>query len=257
MTTSSSGYRANLEALLRAQKPSVGTAAYSRHVNRPLGRRLAAAAHAPGLTPNGATAISASMTATAFALLLLVHPSPVQAIAVGALLAGGYVMDSVDGQLARLRGGGSLAGEWLDHTVDCVKDAIIHLAVLVSWYRFPWDDHTAWLVVPLLYSVISTVTYFGLIFMPMLRERRPVVPATSAESGPEVTESPLRKWLLLPHDYGVLAWSFVLLAWPVVFAVVYSAFALVNGAALLWALRKWWSELRALDREAQGLPSAR
>ena len=62
------------------------------------------------------------------------------------LLASGYVMDSVDGQLARLRGSGSLSGEYLDHTVDCVKTATLHLAVLISWYRFATSTtaHGCW-----------------------------------------------------------------------------------------------------------------
>ena len=55
------GYRANLDALQRAQKPARGTAAYSRLVNRPLGRRVAAAAATTGMTPNVATVISASI----------------------------------------------------------------------------------------------------------------------------------------------------------------------------------------------------
>src|SRR6476619_4589244 len=57
------GYRRNLEALKAAQKPSRGTAAYSRLVNRPAGRVVAAAAHTRGLSPDGATAISATMSA--------------------------------------------------------------------------------------------------------------------------------------------------------------------------------------------------
>ena len=63
----------------------------------------------------------------------------------------GYALDSADGQLARLRGGGSLTGEWLDHVIDSFKISTLHLAVLVMAYRF-FPTPTWWLLVPLVFS---------------------------------------------------------------------------------------------------------
>ena len=125
-------YGSNLDALRSAQKPSRGTAAYSRLVNRPAGRMVAALAHGMGVTPNQATAVSATLTGAGILLIALARPGWVTGVAIAVLLASGYVLDSVDGQLARLRGGGSKSGEWLDHTVDCVKTSSLHLVVLVS-----------------------------------------------------------------------------------------------------------------------------
>jgi phosphatidylglycerophosphate synthase len=241
-------YRANLAGLKTAQKPPFGTPAYSRYVNRPLARRVAAAVHTVGMTPNQATAVSAALSAAGVALLALVRPSPVQATAVAALLAGGYVMDSVDGQLARLRGGGSVSGEWLDHLVDCFKTTLLHLAVLVSWYRFPPVDDTLILVVPMIFLVVAVVTYFGVILMPYLRSH-----AGAAARRPDVaSEHPLRKWLTLPVDHGFLCWAFVLLAWPAWFAGVYGVLTLLSAALLAVALRAWWRELIAADRGRVG-----
>jgi phosphatidylglycerophosphate synthase len=242
------GYRASLAALTRAQKPSRDTAAYSRLVNRPLGRRVAAAAHQVGMTPNQATVVSATMSGTALLLLFLAEPSPLQAVAVAGLFAGGYVMDSVDGQLARLRGGGSLSGEWLDHIVDCFKTSLLHLAVLVSWYRWPPVDTDAVLLLPLAFEVVQVVTYFGLIIMPLLRAKGGArAPALQPSGSPDPPEHPLRKWLILPTDYGVLCWVFVLGAWPVALVWGYGLLTAVNAAALAWGLRKWWRELSLLD----------
>ena len=162
-------FRLDLEALGRAQKPSRGTAAYSRLVNRPAGRRVAAAADVLGLTPNAVTAVSALLSGTGLALLVGLQPSWWLGVAVSLLLAAGYVFDSADGQLARLRGGGSLAGEYLDHTVDCVKTCLFHLAVLVSWYRFPHADDRAWLLLPIAFLVVDMLSFFGLVTMPLLR----------------------------------------------------------------------------------------
>lgn len=255
--TWASTYRANLERLTVAQKPSAGTAVYSRRVNRPLGRRVAAWAALTGMSPNTASVISAAMSGVALLLVIILAPSWPMSLAAASLLAGAYVMDSVDGQLARLRGEGSLSGEWLDHTIDCFKTSLVHVAVLISWYRFPPVAQEAILLVPLGYGVVQTVTYFGLILMPMLRSKGSLASQSNAAASPTGSEAPWRTWLLLPTDYGTLVWAFALLAAPLLFATVYTALALVNALALTWGLRKWWRELRHLDEIAQGRPDAR
>lgn len=242
-----SGFRANLRALAAAQKPALNTAAYSRLVNRPLGRLVAAAAHTVGVTPNQATVVSATLSAGGLLLLALVEPRWWVGVLVSVLLAGGYVLDSVDGQLARLRGGGSRSGEWLDHTIDCFKTASLHLAVLVSWYRFS-EMSGGWLLLPLCFEVVAVVTYFGLMLMPTLRTARPPADLFA------VREHPLRKYALLPMDYGAQIWMFVLLAWGVGFRGLYAAVLVCNAIALSIALRKWWRELRAIDEETRTAP---
>lgn len=222
-------------ALLLAQKPPTGTPAYSRWINRPAARHVTAFAHRLGMTPNAATAVSAVCSATAIALLAAVRPSAVLGVAVAALLALGYIWDSVDGQLARLTATGSARGEWLDHTVDCVKTVSLHLAVLVSFYRFPEPNSP--LAVPLLYTWVSTILYFGLILTPKMRTRPTTEPPTAGR------EHPLRPWLLLPSDYGALCLVFVLFGVRPAFTVTYGAFAAVTVLLLLAAWRKWWREL--------------
>lgn len=238
-------FRTNLAALRSAQKPSAGTPAYSRYVNRPLGRVVAAFGHSFGLTPNQATAISASMTGLAIVLLATMSPGWQLAVAVPLLLAGGYVMDSVDGQLARLRRRSTTSGEWLDHSVDCCKTVCLHLAVLISWYQYPPVDSDTVLLIPIGFQVVDVLSFFGLILMPLLRKlyasERP------APSGTPKKEHPLRPWLLLPADYGAAVWMFALLAWPALFMSAYSAVFAVNVVLLLLAGRKWWRELRAID----------
>src|SRR5215217_2013344 len=124
--------------LAAAQKPSAGTPAYSRFVNRRIGRYLAAAAFLAGRTPNQVSVASGLCSLLGIILLATVGPNLPLAVLVTALLLLGYALDSADGQLARLRGGGSPLGEWLDHMIDCVKIVLLHSAVLISWYRF--DD---------------------------------------------------------------------------------------------------------------------
>lgn len=240
------GFHGNMAALRAAQKPSRGTAAYSRLVNRPAGRVVAAGAHVVGLTPNAATAISATLSAAGLLLLATRPPSGWLAVTVAVLLAAGYVMDSVDGQLARLRGSGSLSGEYLDHTVDCVKTVTLHMAVLISWYRFPPVEERAWLLVPVAFVVVDMMSFFGLVTMPLLRRLHG--PASTATGAAPAPEHPLRQWLILPTDYGTFCWMFVLLAWPPLFVTGYTAMFAVNALVMVPVLGKWWRELRAMDR---------
>ncbi|GAA1426510.1 CDP-alcohol phosphatidyltransferase family protein [Microlunatus lacustris] len=240
-------FRENVALLGSAQKPPRGTAAYSRHVNRPLARRVAAALHLCGTTPNQATSISAALSALGLVLLAAVPPTPLLGLAVALLLAAGYVMDSVDGQLARLRGRGSLSGEMLDHTVDCVKTLCLHLAVLISLYRFgPFDP--AWLLVPIAFQVVDVVSFFGLVTMPLLRRLHGSGSAGDRNGPAGSVEHPLRRWILLPTDYGVFCWMFVLLGWPQLFMLSYSAMFVLNALVIVVVLRRWGRELLALDR---------
>src|SRR5688572_6062190 len=110
-----SSYAAAVERLASAQKGSRNAPAYSRWVNRPLGRRFAAMAYVAGLTPDRVTGISGCFTFARIGVLALADPHPLVGLLVGVLLVIGYALDSADGQLARLRGGGTLRGEWLDH----------------------------------------------------------------------------------------------------------------------------------------------
>lgn len=236
------GFRESLTALRSAQKPSRGTPAYSRWVNRPAGRLVAAWMGSRGMMPDQATVVSALLSASGIALLALVRPTWWLGVLIAVLLAGGYVMDSVDGQLARLRGGGSKSGEWLDHTVDCFKTLTLHLAVLICWYRFYDLPSDAWLLVPIGFTVVAGATYFGLILMPTLRP----TPAPDARASLP-PEHPLRTYLILPTDYGFLCWVFVLLGWELGFRIVWTLLFVAAAGMLALALRKWWRELRALD----------
>lgn len=246
-TGATATYRQALRALKAAQKPSAGTAAYSRLVNRPLGRLVAAAGHVLGMTPNQATAISATMSGSAILLLATLPPTWWLGVGVALLLALGYVMDSVDGQLSRLRGGGSKSGEWLDHTIDCFKTSALHLAVLISWFRYRPIAGDAILLLPVLFEIVAVVTFFGLILVPTLRPARD---SGSTLRGAAVKENPLRKWLLLPVDYGTLCLAFLLLGWRPGFAILYAILFVASAGALALALRKWWRELSALDAAA-------
>ena len=237
--TSDRSFADSVRALRKAQKSNRGAPLYSRFVNRPLGRLLAAAAYQVGLIPNQVTAISALCTFSGIAVLALRPPSVVTAATVGLLLIIGYALDSADGQLARLRGGGSQAGEWLDHVCDGVKVATIHLAVLVSFYRFGDFGTDLVLLVPLIYSAVDSVLYFAFILTDRMRKSGGPALAVDDETRPSL----LRSVLSAPTDYGLLCVVFLTFAVPSLFVGLYGLRLLGTAGYLGLARPKWYRDV--------------
>lgn len=242
MTTEHPSYRVALRRLSDAQKPAARSApAYSRFVNRRIGRYLAAWAFTINLSANTVTAISAAWTFLGIALIALVPPSFAQGAAVAVCLLVGYAFDSADGQVSRLTGTSSPAGEWLDHVVDSVKVSLMPIAVTIGFFRFTSID-VGWLLVPLAYTVVSAVLFFTMILTEQLRRQRGI----RSLAGADGRSSWLNSVLVLPMDYGVLCLSFVLLGVPILFFVVYSLLFIATTAFLVLATKKWFRELKRL-----------
>ena len=239
-------FGAIVRSLASAQKPGRGAPPYSRWINRRLGRLLAAAAYLARRTPNQVTGLSALMTAIALVLVATVRPALWLGILVAFLLLLGYALDSADGQLARLRGGGTKAGEWLDHVVDAFKIVIFHGVILISLYRFDtgWPDTI--LLIPLGFIVVSSVFFFAMILTDQLRR------IASAERGRSYAKPSggggwLQTIVAIPTDYAVLCLSFVLFGWMDGFVVFYGLLFFANALILLAVLGRWFRQLRAID----------
>jgi phosphatidylglycerophosphate synthase len=247
MSDAKPGFTETVKRLAGAQKPPAkGSPAYSRFVNRRIGRVLAAAAYQVGLTPNQVTFISAGWSAAAIAVIALVPPSPIIALLIAFALLLGYAFDSADGQLARLRGGGSPAGEWLDHVVDSVKTSALHLAVLIAWYRS--SDHSERsLLIPVAFTLVAAVFFFVQILTDQLRRAHPSQAPAPADPGLRGTLRSLAVW---PTDYGVLCLIFLLWAWKDGFLAIYSIMLLGTIGFMALALPKWYREAAAFGREA-------
>jgi CDP-diacylglycerol---serine O-phosphatidyltransferase len=231
-----------MTALRAAGKPSHHAPLYSRLVNRPLGRRLAAVAARAGWTPDRVTALSGVLTFTGIGLVAAARPTPVVGVLAALLLMAGYALDSADGQLARLRGGGTLTGEWLDHMIDCAKGAAVHVAVLVSLHRFADPGQPLLLLLPIAFGLVTTVMFFGTVLTEQLR-RGAGGTGAAATGG----RSALRSFVTAPADYGLLCVSFALLGWLPAFLAVYAALFAGTAAYLAAGLVRWRRQLAALD----------
>lgn len=241
----SATFAAAYRELSAAQKGHArGAPAYSVYVNRRIGRMLAAGAFRLGIGPNQATGISAAHTLLALVLLVALPAEWWTGLIVAALFVLGYAWDSADGQIARLRGGGSLAGEWLDHFVDALKIASLHLVVLLALQLRTPLAGTPWLLIPLAFSVVAVVMFFGMLLNDLLKQKKGVQSTHSRGGG-----TLARSTLLLPTDFGVLCLVFVLWGWTTGFLALYAALAAANALFLGLAAVKWFREIKALDRK--------
>lgn len=239
-----SGTGTVLRELRGAQKSSKGVSLYSRYLNRPAGRLLAAGAYRVGLTPNQVTLVSAAFTFASIAAVALMEPSWWLGVLVYAGLVVGFAFDSADGQLARLTGRGGPDGEWLDHVVDCAKMILVHSAVLISFHRFGALPGEGWLLLPLGFLFVAVLTFCA----GLLREQlgKAAVRTAPVAAGPGVPVSRVRAVALLPADYGVFCLVFLLLGVPGAFRAGYAVLAAVHALFLVAFLAKWFRELKAL-----------
>jgi phosphatidylglycerophosphate synthase len=211
------------QQLARAQKSGAGVPWYMRVVNRRLGRGLAALASPTRLTPDHLTAASFAAFCLGAGLLVAVEPGVLMAVAATVLLQLGFALDSADGQLARLRGTGSPAGEWVDHVVDAARHLLFHVAIAVGLLRFT-DLPDAVALVPVGFAVVASVRFFAQILAEQLARRDPV-------AGPDAVPR-FGTWIQAPADTGLN--NLMVLAWPFtgVFVAVYTAVAIANAVLL-------------------------
>jgi phosphatidylglycerophosphate synthase len=233
-------FRTSLTALQRAQKTSKGAPAYSRLVNRPLGRVFAALAHILGGTPNQVTVVSAVFTFSGIALIALTAATPLVSTLVATLLVIGYALDAADGQLARLRGGGSVSGEWLDHVVDAIKIACLHTSVLINWYRFE-DVPDTRLLLPIAFQIVASIMFFVIILNDQIR--RAQRGSNQMLLNGDGSSSALYSLAVVPTDYGLLCVVLGLMWWSG-FGWIYGLLLAANAAFMVLALAKWFLEMR-------------
>lgn len=230
--------RTSLARLHQAQKPGVGVPAYTRWVNRGLARYVAAVACRLGLSPNAVSFVGFAVSMSALALFVL---DPFDRMVTGALtaalLAIGFVLDSADGQLARLTGQAGPAGEWLDHVFDAVRSPAVHLAILtVALSR---DGRADWLpLVAAAFTLLQAGQFASQMLAGMLLDRK---------NGPRSAPRPGQSWALLPTDTGVMCWIFVLWVWSPGFELVYLCTFVASLALALASMRRRFRELSCVS----------
>jgi phosphatidylglycerophosphate synthase len=223
--------------LAGVQKSNASTPAYLRFVNRKAGGLLAAAGYALRLTPTQVTLLSSASSFSAIAVLVLHRSTALTGVVVSLLLLLGYALDAADGQLARVRGGGSKAGEWLDHVADIAKISSLHSAVAIAMLRYFELDSLVYLAVPVIFLVANVTQFFGMMLRDKLTGVDPAQPGTAGSS------SLLVAFLLQPLDHGSLALSFLVLGAHTLFLWCYGFLALCTVLFSVRSLAKAYHRL--------------
>ncbi|MGM7698143.1 CDP-alcohol phosphatidyltransferase family protein [Microbacterium sp. A84] len=223
-------------ALASAQKSGAGVPAYLRWVNRPLGGQAAVIAATWGWSPNGVTALSAALGAVGIGVLAGVptwRAGPIAAV----LLLLGYILDSADGQLARIQGRGGPAGEWLDHVVDGVRAPLVHIAIAIHLLR---TDSPFWLV--LIAGLFSALVSAWFLSQLLAEKLLPKVPRAADDSSAGVMNSFVKQ----PHDTSTTYLTLLFLGLPIAFAVIYTALFAWHVLMSAASMRRKYVQLAAL-----------
>jgi phosphatidylglycerophosphate synthase len=227
------GVRAVHHRLEAYQKPARGVSSYSRRINRPIGRWLAAGAAVARLTPNQLTLMGALCSVMAVALIAAFRPTVGVGVVTGLLLMLAFALDSADGQLARLRHAESRSGEWLDHMIDAATKMGLHIAVLFSWYR--QQKAGPWLAVPVIFLFVSVLLFFAVTLGGVLRR----LDGVTSENRPQLSGKAFRPVLQLPADHGIVCALFLFWGLPFLFQIGYTV-VLVAQVAFLCAFSVYW-----------------
>ena len=214
-----------------AQKGKKGVPLYCLYVNRPAGRVVAAALRNTRFGPNHVTFAGAFLTYGALLWLAFGAGAGAGSALVGVALAAGFILDSADGQLARLQGRSSKLGEWLDHVLDSGRIVALHGAVFCFLLRT-----TSLPALPLatLCGVFlfanSTIFFAGALFDQLTRQTQSIgsEPGPGPGPGSGSAGSIKRSILTLPVDYGVTCLVMMMLPLNGIFVPSYLALALFH-----------------------------
>jgi phosphatidylglycerophosphate synthase len=208
-----------------AQKARKGVPLYTLYLNRPAGRVIAAALRNTRFRPNHVTFAGAVITYGALLWLAFGSGSGPEFALVGVALAAGFILDSADGQLARLQGRSSKLGEWLDHVLDSGRIVVLHGAVFCFLLR-------ATSIPPLWLAVLcgsflfanSVIFFAGALFDQLNRQS----PTAATPGSLDARTSLKRSVLTLPVDYGITCVVMITVPWTGVFLPCYAALALCH-----------------------------
>lgn len=144
---------------------------FNRYVARPQAALLVYGLHSTRITPNQVTLVSFAVALVAFVTLVFC-PGRIGLVAAAAVLHIAFVLDCVDGQLARIKNLSSPVGAYLDFLMDEIKAVLLlgSCAVRLAWtaqtpsFGPTWNAQIVWLTVGLVgcciaSSGISTTTF--------------------------------------------------------------------------------------------------
>ena len=196
---------------------------YTKHINRPLAWYFTRNFYF--LSPN-------FISLTAFCVLVFALgffrdiDGLFDAFILYLLIALNYVLDSVDGQVARLTGKGSPVGEWLDHSLDAIRLVLVNVFLIDLIFNQITLNFPSFLIFSCLIGQV------GLYTVGILREK-----ILDVDISKNLKENhPYSKLVFLaltPADYGFFIIMFTLTSTPSLLANVYILYGIYKVALLI------------------------
>lgn len=220
--------------------------AYTNVINQRLALPVTYLAWRLGLTPNHLTLASGLLTSFALLIILLDVPhGPLSSSAAYLLLSAAYVLDSSDGQLARVADLASRFGAVFDHFVDGAK--IVATNLCFGWVLLQTEDPTLAYLAMGLNTFAQSMLFFG---------SKLKIAAYGANLSQQLA-TPSRRVRVLSFpfqfvDWGLFIWFAWLLAWPYTFLWLYLAYGF--GCTLTAAAYAAYSayQMRRADAAQRG-----
>lgn len=210
----------NYSWLNNFQKKGAGTPAYTRFINRWLGKILTSVLACFNISPNVISITSSIITIITFFLFFMVT-SFWQSFILVILLYFAYALDSADGQLARLLNKQSKSGEWLDHTLDAIKIPLSQgtAIFLIVAHKFPEKS------VLFFYLIILSLACANFLSGILKSKLFPNYSSTSVQISEK--HNIIRSFITLPLDYGVFISLYIFSFKPDWFTLVYNIWGII------------------------------
>lgn len=206
------------QRLLHSSKKGRG-GPYTRYVNRHAAIPMTWLLWKAGFSPNVVSIVSFCITHSAFAVIVVTGASIPAAVCAYLLLVFGYMLDSCDGQLARVTGNTSSLGNWLDHSLDIVKIININLVICYVMISAAVAEGGS-LTLPFMaaaLNILGQTAHFYVVGMKCL--------LFTADSNQAEQRSGRRNVIdgvvMFFADYGIFIMMILLLPWQELFVPVY------------------------------------
>ena len=167
-------------AIYRSSKKQRDINWFTEWVARPPAAVVVYALRATPITPNQVTFLSAGIAAGACAMFAL-WPGYLGLVAAAAVFELSFVLDCVDGQLARLRKTASPLGHLLDFLMDELKAMLLYGCVAVRLWRDSSDERILLVGLAALFCLASGLSLTSFMRRPEYGARPPTADGQPAE----------------------------------------------------------------------------
>jgi phosphatidylglycerophosphate synthase len=192
---------------------------YTRYVNRNAAIPITWLFWKVGVSPNTVSLLSFLSTHAAFVVLIVFGASIPASIAAYLLLVLGYILDSCDGQLARVTGRTSPLGGWIDHSIDMVK--LLNFNMVLGYLALSHAIATELPLWPVFLAVFLNLLSQPAHFFVITLKVELLGDTTKDQFGTGSRGGRLSRFVLNASDYGAFMLLVLLLPWQDAFVPVY------------------------------------